>query len=242
MNRKIGIIFALALCCPLIVNADSTNENSNKHNVRASLGEMDHQNHFRELVDNAAEVYSSVTNGSQGKLPASVLKGARCIAVLPDVVTGAFILGGTHGLGLASCVDEKNVWSQPVPISLKQGSIGLQAGAKSTDLVLFFQSKDAVSALKAGNFALGTDISAVAGSYASNVDTSTSGVVVYSRTEGVFAGVSISGSQIGKDESDIQKYYGKSANYRAILEGRESPDTSGHTKKLTTLFPQYSNM
>lgn len=97
--------------------------------------------------------------GSNGKVPESVLKHAKCIAILPNVITGAFVIGGTHGEGLASCKNTNDSWSQPVPITLNQGSIGLQAGAKSADIVLFFQSKDAVTALKRGNITLGADVS-----------------------------------------------------------------------------------
>jgi lipid-binding SYLF domain-containing protein len=151
-------------------------------------------------------------------------------------MTGALFIGGTHGEGLASCRDSNDAWSQPAAISLNQGSIGLQAGAKSADLVLFFQDKGAVQALKRGNFALGTDVSAVAGNYDSSVDTSRAGVVVYTRTEGVFAGASVNGSKIGNDQKDLAGYYGKDVDYTALLEGRESPDSSGYTKKLTKLF------
>ena len=149
----------------------------------------------------------------------------------------ALLVGGAHGEGLASCKDAVGRWSDPTPISLNAGSFGLQAGAKSADLVMFFQTKQAEEALKRGNFAFGADVSAVVGDYGRAVDTSNAGVVVYTKTEGVFAGASINGTRIAKDEDDIAKYYGKTADYTAILEGRESPDSEGYTHKLTKLFP-----
>ena len=152
-------------------------------------------------------------------------------------MTGALVVGGSHGEGLATCKDSVGAWSQPASISLSQGSIGLQAGAKSTDLVLFFQNQDAVSALKRGSFALGTEVSAVAGKYDTSLDASTAGVVVYSRTEGVYAGAAINESKIGKDLEEQGKLYGKSVDYVAILEGKEFPDSSGYSRKLLSELP-----
>ena len=191
MNKKIALIVALAICCPLLGHAEDRLAQNQDTAARARMGEIKDQPRFHRMVDEASEVYGAIAKGPHGEVPASVLKNARCIAVLPNVITGALVVGGTHGEGLASCKDSDNRWSQPAPISLNQGSIGLQAGAKSADLVLYFQNNDAVQALKRGNFALGADISAVAGNFDSSVDTSKAGVVVYTRTEGLFAGASV---------------------------------------------------
>jgi SH3 domain-containing YSC84-like protein 1 len=235
--KRIVFTLALAINCPLPAHAEIAGLEKQKQNLKEQKQEMKDQARFHRMVDEAAAVYSAIAKGAHGEVPASVLKNARCVAVLPNVKTGALVLGGTKGEGLASCVDIKDSWSQPAPISLAQGSVGLQAGAKSTDLVLFFQTKEAVRALKQGNFVLGTDISAVAGNYDSNVDTSTAGVVVYARTQGLFAGASINGGQIGNDAADLENYYGKQVAYTDLLEGRELPDSSGYTAKLTNLLP-----
>lgn len=237
MNKKIALLLALTVSSPFAGHADDRHALNQDPAVRARMADVKESSSFQARVDEASEVYDAIVKGSHGKVPESVLKNSRCIAIIPDVVTGALLVGGSHGEGFASCKNVNDVWSHPAPISLNQGSIGLQAGAKSADLVMFFQSKDAVSALKRGNFTLGSDISAVAGSYESNVDTSNAGVVVYSRTEGVFAGASVNGSKIGKDEDDLQRYYDKKVNYTALLEGTESPDTSGYSQKLIKLFP-----
>ena len=240
MNKTINIIFTVALSCPLVSFAQSPIALKQEETARARLGEQAQKDQvrFRRMIDVTAEVYEGIAKGAHGEVPATVLKNARCIAVLPNVITGAFVVGGTHGEGLASCkIENGTQWSQPAPITLNQGSIGLQAGAKSADLVLFFQSKDAVQALKRGNFSLGADVSAVAGNYDSNVDTSNAGVLVYTRTEGLFAGASVNGSNVGSDQDDLERFYGKKIEYRDILESRETPDSSGYTTKLTKLFP-----
>lgn len=238
VNKKIALILALALSSPLMAQAEDLRVPNQDQSMRASLGEIRDQTNLHKMVDETAAVYAAIAKGSQREVPASVLKNTRCIAVLPGVMTGALIVGGTHGTGLVSCKDSDSKWSQPAPIAINQGSIGLQAGAKSADLALFFQSKESVQALKRGDFTLGTDISAVAGKYDTSADTSGAGVVVYSRTEGVFAGASINGSKISKDQSELASYYGKKVEYAALLEGRESPDISGYAQKLTNLFPR----
>lgn len=237
MNKKLALLFALGISCPLIATADNQLVKNQDQSARARMGNVKDQAEFNKMVDEASAVYSAVAKGAHGEVPVSVLNNARCIAVLPNVVTGAIIVGGTHGEGLASCKDSNNVWSQPAAISLNQGSIGLQAGAKSTDLVLFFQSKEAEKALKRGEFKFGTEISAVAGTYDSKVDTSSAAVVAYTRTEGLFAGAAVNGGTIGNDASELETYYGRKVNYEALLEGREKPDTAGYTSKFTKLLP-----
>ena len=233
---KIGItrtslMITLALASASFAFADNTGD------MRASMGEVRANTSLSKMIDEATEVYSTIVRGPHGEVPASVRNAARCIAVIPNVMTGALVVGGAHGQGVASCKTSSGAWSQPAAISLSQGSFGLQAGAKSTDLVLFFQSKEAESALKRGNFALGSDVSAVAGKYDASVDTAGAGVVAFSRTEGVFAGVSINGSRIGNDQDELASYYGKNAKFLPILENSDSFGNSRYSNKLTSLFP-----
>ena len=237
MNRKIALALVLAIGCPLVGFAEDAKLKDQEHGMRARLGEVKEQIRFQKVIDKSIDVYRAIVKGPHGEVPVSVLANARCIGILPSVVTGAIVVGGTHGEGLVSCKNDSNTWSEPAPVSINQGSIGLQAGAKSADVVLFIQSKEAVAALKRGNFTLGTDVSAVAGNFDSKADTSAAGVVVYTRAEGLFAGAAVNGGKIGKNEDEMKAYYGKKVDFTALLESRESPDSSEYTKKLTTLFP-----
>lgn len=237
MRNKIVALFALALVCPLAVHGENMQALNKDQNPRARMEDLKDQTHFQKMIDQSAAVYSAIAKGPHGEVPKSVLDNARCIAVLPNVMTGAIVVGGSHGNGLASCKDEMNVWSQPATISLNQGSVGLQAGAKSAAMVLYFQTKDAVTALKKGNFKLGSDISAVAGKYDSTADTSGAGVVAYARTEGAFAGLSVSSGIIGVNTEDLANAYGKKIDYVALLERRELPTTTEDSEKLTKLLP-----
>jgi len=205
--------------------------------ARASLGDMKDHPPFHTLVDDAHAVYSSIVKGAHGTVPESVLSNARCIAVFPNVVTGAFVIGGTHGDGLASCKDSSDKWTHPAAITMREGSIGLQAGVRTADIVLFFQTSEAEQALKRGDFTLGTDVSATAGKFGRDAKLGDAGVVAYTHSRGLFAGASVTGSKIGKNQKDLKTYYGRDVNYKALLEGRELAGTENYAQKLTGLFP-----
>jgi lipid-binding SYLF domain-containing protein len=211
-----------------------------EHHVQVALSSADDhpdQVRFHSMIDVASNVYRAIVKGAHGSVPPSVLSKANCIAVLPNVITGAIVIGGTHGTGLVSCKNDLGNWSQPAAITLNNASIGLQAGAKATDLVLFFQTKEAEEALKKGDFSMGADVSAVAGKYDSGFDSAGAGIVAFNRIEGFYAGVSISGGKIAKDQGEIARYYGTNVDFRALLNNTNYPDSAEYTKKLTILFP-----
>jgi len=205
--------------------------------TRASMADRKDHPPFHTLVDDAHAVYSTIIKGTHGTVPADVLSNARCIAILPNVVTGAFVIGGTHGDGLASCKDSDDNWTHPAAITMTEGSIGLQAGVRTADIVLFFQTSEAAQALKRGDFTLGTDVSVTAGKFDRDAKLGDAGVVAYTHSRGLFAGASVKGSKIGKNQKDLTSYYGRDVNYQALLEGRELAGTENYAQKLTGLFP-----
>jgi len=237
MNRKVKLIFALALFCPLAASADNRIASNQDDATRARQGDVKEKELYQNMIDRSAEVYSAIAKGPQGEVPSRVVNSAQCIVVFPNAMTGAIVVGGTHGNGVASCKNGENKWSQPAAVSLNQGSIGLQAGVKSAEIVMYLQSNDAVTALKRGNFELGSDVSAVAGNYDSSVDTSRAGVVVYTRAEGAFAGAAVSGGKISVNDEDLASFYGKKVDRIALLENRESPDSTGYSNKFTKILP-----
>ena len=235
---KTILVVAMIVSFPLMVWAEKNpTDPLYDDKTRARMGEIKDETRFHKAVDESAKVYRLIVKGEQGQVPKEIVDNARCIAILPNVFTGALIVGGTGGNGLVSCKADRSGWSQPAAISLRQGSIGLQAGAKSADLVMFMLSEEAESALKSGKLSLGADISAVAGRYDASVDTTKAGVVVYSHAEGAFAGASVTGSQIAIDKKALQDYYGKNVDPVDLLVGKVSPDADGYANKLTSLFP-----
>jgi SH3 domain-containing YSC84-like protein 1 len=239
MNERVwGWIWGgLAVASSLTVAAEERSANTLVDGARARMKAVRDTAHFERMVDDTAATYKDMVKGLHGAVPNSVLTAARCIAVLPRVLTGAFVVGGTHGEGLASCRNGEAGWSQPAPVALNQGSIGLQAGVKSADLVFFFMTKEAEEALKKGAFTVGADLSVVGGNFDAGSALSSAAVIVYARAEGVYAGASVNGSQFGKNQANLDSFYGSSTDFTALLDGRNAPDSAGYARKLTLLLP-----
>ena len=185
----------------------------------------------------STEVYEGMIKGTHGQVPASVLSRAQCVVVLPDLMTGAVVVGGTHGVGVASCKDD-NRWTTPAFLKMNAVSFGAQLGGKSSDVVLFLVNEQAKSALKKGKLSLGADASVAAGSFDKGFDTSNYGVVAYSRTGGAYAGASISGGNITSDDEDTSAFYGEDMNYAALLGGRPMKKQNAQAEKFTALLPR----
>jgi SH3 domain-containing YSC84-like protein 1 len=185
----------------------------------------------------STEVYEGMIKGTHGQVPASVLAKARCIVVLPDLVTGAVVVGGTHGVGVASC-KENNSWTTPAFVKMNAVSFGAQLGGKSSDVILFLVNEQAKNALKTGKFALGADASVAAGTFDKGFDTSNYGVVAYSRTAGAYAGASISGGNVTSDDEDTTAFYGEDMNYASLLGGRPMKKQNAQAEKFTALLPR----
>jgi lipid-binding SYLF domain-containing protein len=231
-----ALFFLMLGICPALTKADDVKrvaDNTAKSHMTETTGDA----RFQKMINEAVDVYSTLGKDAHNQLPTSVRKNARCVVVLPNVTTAALVVGGTHGDGLASCKTQTGAWSQPAAISLTGGSIGLQAGVKSADILLFVVNKEAENALKLGSMKLGADASVVAGNFDESFNNSNAGVVAYSRSEGVYAGASLTGTKLGKDNDEINRYYGKNVSYLALLDGKDTPSTSVSTSKLTSLFP-----
>lgn len=185
----------------------------------------------------ATDLYAAIVKGKHGQVPESVLAKAQCITVIPDVITGALIVGGSHGVGIASC-RENNTWSQPAFLKLNAVSFGAQIGGKSTDLVLFMVNPQAKAALKAGKITLGSDVSVAAGTFDRSLDTSTHGVIAYTRTEGAFAGASIAGGTISSDDDNTAAFYGKDVKYASLLEGTTRTEQNDLADSFIKLLPR----
>lgn len=186
-------------------------------------------------VSNSTIVYKKLIRG--GKVPPSVLKDAKCIAVFSNVVTAALAVGGTHGDGVAFCRNTTNQdWENPVFLNLTGGSIGIQAGVKSTDLVLYMTGKNAKSSLQNGSFRLAGELTAVAGSFDKTFVAPPEGVVAYATTDGVFAGASIAGVGIDHDKDEQKAFYG---NYdpASIFASRVPASLEKSVRELRDLLP-----
>ena len=172
-----------------------------------------------ETIRNAATVLQAMV-GSQD-VPASVVAKADCIIILPSVKKFAVGIGGTGGRGPMSCRGGKNFtgrWSPPAMYTVGGASAGLQLGGTATDYVLLIMAPGAVDKILNSKVKVGTDATAAAGPGAS-AKMGTADILTYSRTSGVFAGISLNGASLDPDTSANQRLYGKEVSAEQIVTG-----------------------
>jgi lipid-binding SYLF domain-containing protein len=173
----------------------------------------------------AANVLSEIMNIPENSVPEELMVRAHGIAVIPHVVKGAFGIGGQWGKGLMSQRHEDGTWSPPAYIEIGGGSFGLQIGVQANDVVLVFTDEDGLKGILKGKLKLGADASAAAGPVGRKAEVGTdvllrSAVFAYSRSKGLFAGISLDGSVISIDDSANRKIYGKNVTGEQILLGK----------------------
>jgi lipid-binding SYLF domain-containing protein len=176
------------------------------------------KNKDEETIRNAATVLQAMVGSAD--IPASTVAKADCIVILPSVKKFAVGIGGTGGRGPMTCREGKDFtgkWSAPAMYSIGGASAGLQIGGTAKDYVLLIMAPTAANKLLDGKVKVGSDATAAAGSGAS-ATTSTADILTYSRTSGVFAGVSLDGASLDPDSDANQRLYGKAMSARAIVE------------------------
>lgn len=145
-------------------------------------------------------------------IPQSLLAGAQGVAVIPNVIKGGFIIGARYGAGVLAIRDNNGHWQAPVFITLTGGNVGFQAGVQATDVVLVFKTRQSVQRILGGKFTLGADAAAAAGPVGRQASAGTdlqlkAEIYSYSRSRGLFAGVSIDGSVLKTDGFANAAYY-----------------------------------
>jgi SH3 domain-containing YSC84-like protein 1 len=172
-------------------------------------------------VTQAAEIIQQMTSGSAG-IPDSVLAGAKCIAVIPHMIKGAFMVGGEHGSGLATCRSSSG-WSAPAPFDISGGSIGWQVGGQSSDLVMMVMNQQGMDQLMSGHFKVGAGADVAAGPVGRSGSANAgwkAAILTYARSKGAFAGVNVSGSAITQDKKITKELYGSEVPFANILKGQ----------------------
>ena len=176
-----------------------------------------------DTANKAAAVLDEVVHAPDRDMPRDMLRNAYAVAVLPSVIKAGLLIAGRHGQGLLS-VKRKDGWSDPAFITISGGSLGLQAGVSSTDVLLIFRSEDGVKSLIYGKFLMGTDIAVAAGPVGRNAQAATDAhleaeVYAWSRARGLFAGLSLQGASLKIDHSANREIYGPQASAKMILDG-----------------------
>ena len=176
-----------------------------------------------ERVQAAADVLSEIQDAPDQGIPENVLGSAECVAVVPTLLNGGFIVGARYGRGVASCRTPKG-WSAPAFFMVEGGSVGFQIGGQAVDLVMLVMNADGMKNLLSSKFKLGADASAAAGPVgrAAAADTDwklKAQILSYSRARGVFAGVALDGAVIKQDKDSTREFYGHVVTPQASLQG-----------------------
>jgi SH3 domain-containing YSC84-like protein 1 len=174
-------------------------------------------------LESAATILDEIMSAPDAGIPNEILDSAQCVAVVPSMMKGAFIVGAEYGKGVASCRTE-NGWSAPAFFQVSGGSFGLQIGGQAADLVLVIMNERGMQALLSSKFKLGANASAAAGPVGRHAEADTdwkmrAEVLSYSRNRGVFAGISLNGDEIHQNKDDTRAFYGRMVRFRTILTG-----------------------
>jgi lipid-binding SYLF domain-containing protein len=187
-----------------IVLASATSVNKETERIHAS----------RNVLETIATMHDGI--------PREILEKYSGIVIIPHMINAGFAVGVKHGNGIAMVKLPDGRWSDPVFITLNGGSLGLQIGVQSVDLVLVFRHKGVLERVKNGDFTIGGDVSATAGPVGRNATASTDAalkaeVYSYSRSRGLFAGITINGANLGIDHKADHRYYGEGMTTRDIF-------------------------
>jgi SH3 domain-containing YSC84-like protein 1 len=192
----------------------------------ARSGREDTVDRMQKSVDVLHAIMSTPDKG----IPEEVLSGAKCILVVPDLIKGGFIFGGKHGRGVASC-RTSNGWSAPAFVSIGGGSWGLQIGIEGVDLVMLVMNDQGFQHLLSSKFELTGEGSVAAGPVGRHASAGTdwkmnTEMLTYSRSKGVFAGLTLEGAVVQQDNDSTHAIYGRHMMFRNILSGKASTPAS----------------
>jgi lipid-binding SYLF domain-containing protein len=205
-NKLVVLVLCLAVACPLVA-----------------------QRKEDERLANSATVLQQILSENNG-LPKSILDQADCVLIFPSVKKVAIGFGGSYGRGALVCRDGAKMngaWGAPAMYSLDQGSVGLQLGSTATDFVLVVMNQKGADQILNGKTKLGSNAAAAAGptgaqATAYNAEAMNADVLTYSRSKGLFAGVSLEGASMDTDRDANKSLYGKDLTAQDIVKGGQS--------------------
>ena len=180
----------------------------------------------------AADAFKEVMDVPDKSIPQDLLGKAQCIVVVPGLKKGAFIIGAKYGKGFVSCRKSDGVgWSAPGSIRVEGGSFGFQIGGSETDVFMLVMNEKGMERLLSTKFTLGGDASVAAGPVGRSTQAETDAaltaeILTWSRSRGLFAGISLSGATLREDSDWNQELYGKKITNREVVTGRIAPPSA----------------
>ncbi len=197
-----------------------------------------------QRLQEAAAVFSEVMSAPDKGIPQELLENAHCIVIVPDLKTGAFIVGGKYGKGYLLCRNKGGKgWSAPATVRIEGGSVGFQIGGSSTDLIMLVMTERGADKLLESKFTLGAEGSVAAGPVGRTATAQTDAqmhadILSWSRSQGLFAGISLQGATLRQDLDDNATLYGKKLeNKDIVMKGVRAPKAAA---KLLALLNKYS--
>jgi lipid-binding SYLF domain-containing protein len=223
MKRLLCVLLLLCLALPLVA---------------------DDREKDKDRLQSAATVLDEVMSAPDKGIPEEILGSAKCLAIVPSLLKGGFIVGGAYGKGVASCKTDKG-WSAPAFFRVEGGSFGLQIGGQAVDYIMVIMNDQGMQNLLASKFKLGADASVAAGPVGRHAEGSTdwklrAQVLTYSRSRGAFAGITLNGASIRQDQDDTRAFYGRMVPFKTLLTGSFSPipaDANPWISALTKFAP-----
>jgi len=190
----------------------------------AGLGWAENRESSIDRLDNAGKVLHEIMAAPDNGIPEEVLEHARCVAVVPHMIKGGFVFGAENGRGVATCRTADG-WSAPAFFAITGGSWGLQIGLEGVDLVMIIQNERGMQRLLASKFQLGGDASAAAGPVGRHASADTdwklnTEILTYSRAKGAFAGLTLTGASVRRDDDSMRAFYGRKVTTRSALRGK----------------------
>lgn len=194
----------------------------------------------KERVNKATLVLKDFSEMKES-IPAQLLEQAEGIVIIPKMINAGLGIGGKRGKGIAMVKLASGEWSNPVFTTITGGSIGFQAGVQAVDLVLLFKHKESLSNAKKSEFTIGGDLSVAAGPVGRNTSANTdykleAEVYSYSRSKGLFAGVSVNGSNLAFDKTAIANFYGSDVSASYLF--KSASQTSEDIKTLRSTLAE----
>ncbi len=184
-------------------------------------------------LDAAATIMDEIMAAPDKGIPEEVLSSAECVAIVPSFLKGGFVVGGAYGKGVATCRTPQG-WSAPAFFRMEGGSLGFQIGGEAVDLVMLIMNEKGMQHLMSSKFQLGADAAAAAGPVGRHAEGDTdwklrAEVLTYSRSRGLFAGISLKGNTLRQDKDDTRAFYGRVVPFRTSLTGKIAAPPEAHT-------------
>ncbi len=212
LNRIAFVLATTVLSCADITTGWAQTGAANLPTGAPAIAAGSYASAEEMVVRSAGNVLTEAMQSPGNRIPQSMLNDAYGVAIIPNVIKGSFFIGARHGRGLLFVREPSGIWHAPVFITLAGGNIGWQIGVQSSDLVLVFKSQRSIQGLLSGKLTLGADAAAAAGPVGREAAVATDGklqaeIYTYSRSRGLFAGISIDGSIVQVDQFATGAYY-----------------------------------